>query len=421
MPAVDIFGKLVNKNFKKHPRFTRGLINTGYTIQSYLLKHKPNANFLPSQILLTRASMKYILMPLKRPGRAALVNLFTPCEILHAMDIYPLCAEGYSSYLTGGKCENGFIDESALAGAPDTLCSYHRAMTGAAFSGVMAKPKYIITTSSVCDANINSFRRIAEMFSMNEFFIDVPAGESEDAVRYVERQIKRLVEFLEDGEKRKLDGGRFDAAVKNSNQSLRYYLDFIKELETRYFPSSITLEMFRIFATHILLGTPEAKEYFRLQLSEIKNFKKSDSVRILWSHVLPYYSGSLQNWLDFNPGCQLLLSDMNYDIFEFLSEENPFRSMAKRLILNHFNSKGERKIKNNIAMAKRLKADAAVIFCHWGCKQSNGSAYMLKEAFRENGVPALVLDGDACDRRNSAEEQLKTRLEAFIEMLEAGK
>lgn len=39
-----------------------------------------------------------------------MVNLFAPCEFLHALKIYPMFVEGVSSYLSGTKCEDGFID-----------------------------------------------------------------------------------------------------------------------------------------------------------------------------------------------------------------------------------------------------------------------------------------------------------------------
>ena len=41
-------------------------------------------------------------------------------------------------------------------------------------------------------------------------------------------------------------------------------------------------------------------------------------------------------------------------------------------------------------------------------------------ALRQHGVPMLILDGDALDRRNSHDGQVKTRMEAFFELLEKG-
>ena len=41
----------------------------------------------------------------------------------------------------------------------------------------------------------------------------------------------------------------------------------------------------------------------------------------------------------------------------------------------------------------------------------------IKEVAAQRGIPLLILDGDAIDRRNSHEGQIRTRTEAFIEML----
>ena len=45
---------------------------------------------------------------------------------------------------------------------------------------------------------------------------------------------------------------------------------------------------------------------------------------------------------------------------------------------------------------------------------------LLKEKLQEMDIPMLILDGDGIDRRNSHDGQIKTRLEAFLEMLGAG-
>ena len=37
---------------------------------------------------------------------------------------------------------------------------------------------------------------------------------------------------------------------------------------------------------------------------------------------------------------------------------------------------------------------------------------------REENVPMLILDGDALDRRNSHDGQIKTRLQAFLELID---
>ena len=92
--------------------------------------------------------------------------------------------------------------------------------------------------------------------------------------------------------------------------------------------------------------------------------------------------------------------------------------MARRLVENHFNGRGERRIEKCIRMCSDLEADGAVVFCHWGCKQTAGISVSLKDALEENGFPTLILNGDGCDEDNSSDGQVSTRLNAFIEMLE---
>ena len=43
---------------------------------------------------------------------------------------------------------------------------------------------------------------------------------------------------------------------------------------------------------------------------------------------------------------------------------------------------------------------------------------LLREKLKQEGIPFLVLDGDGMDRANSHDGQIKTRFEAFLEILE---
>ena len=69
-------------------------------------------------------------------------------------------------------------------------------------------------------------------------------------------------------------------------------------------------------------------------------------------------------------------------------------------------------------VAKLTRADGAVIFAHWGCKPTLGAVRLMKDALEAEGLPTLVLDGDACCPANSGDGQIATRMEAFLEMLE---
>ena len=65
----------------------------------------------------------------------------------------------------------------------------------------------------------------------------------------------------------------------------------------------------------------------------------------------------------------------------------------------------------------RYQCRGAIHFSHWGCRQSSGALHTVRTRLRKEGVPLLVLDGDCVDPVNLQMGPLRTRAEAFIEML----
>ena len=108
------------------------------------------------------------------------------------------------------------------------------------------------------------------------------------------------------------------------------------------------------------------------------------------------------------------------DSMEEMDETKPFHALAKKIIRNLYNGSYSHKAEMVGMLAGTLKPDAVIQFCHWGCKQSSGGSLLLKEKMQEMEIPMLILDGDGIDRRNSHDGQIKTRLEAFLEMLDTG-
>ena len=69
-------------------------------------------------------------------------------------------------------------------------------------------------------------------------------------------------------------------------------------------------------------------------------------------------------------------------------------------------------------MARDFRVDGAINPCHWGCRQGTGARGIISEGLKDIGVPVLNLEVDCVDDRNFSEGQLRTRLEAFAEMLD---
>jgi len=96
MNAVNAYLKLVRKNFDK-PIIAYKLIKYGLKVAEKYVSIFPDRRLPESFRTLTRLCFKYIKAPIDNPQNSVWVNVFAPPEFLHAMDIYPLFTEAYSS------------------------------------------------------------------------------------------------------------------------------------------------------------------------------------------------------------------------------------------------------------------------------------------------------------------------------------
>ncbi|MCY6371206.1 2-hydroxyacyl-CoA dehydratase subunit D [Clostridium ganghwense] len=416
MDIIKKYGYAI-KNSMANPETSLNLIKTGLFFEKFRLSKFRNKTLPPSLQYLNKICVQYILEPLQNSHSSALVNLFAPAELLHAMNIYPLFIEAFSSFLSGFTCEDYFIDYATNCGFSETLCSYHKAFLGAINSGLLPKPRFAITSSMICDANISTFKHTSKQYDIPLYVIDIPYEYSKDAEKYVSVQIKEMVNMMEDVMKKSLDENKLKEVIMRENASLIYRKNFYTSLQTKYFPNTLTLEMYKLFASHVAIGREETYTFYKMQAKDIKTFKESKSKKILWVHLLPFYHKLLKNYFNLSEDYQLLTCDFNFDYMDELDYNHPYDALAKKMILNQYNGSFETKAQNILKAAKTLNADGVINFCHWGCKQSTGGTMILKELFKKNNLPFLSIDGDCIDRRNTQDGQIQTRIEAFLEMI----
>jgi benzoyl-CoA reductase/2-hydroxyglutaryl-CoA dehydratase subunit BcrC/BadD/HgdB len=351
-----------------------------------------------------------------------MVNLFFPCELLHAMGIAPQFTEGLACYLNAAGCEQDFLGYAEHAGVPPTLCSYHRVLLGAALSNVMPAPRFVASTSLACDANTSTFRAIAGHYGVPHFALDVPGICTEETIDYVADQLRGAVSGIEETVGEKLNEDRLRAVLRSTNRAMALHREHFRLLTGRYLSGDVTSEMNKIFPTHVLLGTPEAEEYFLLLLEDTRRAAPSRGAkRILWAHTIPYWQDAVRELFNDDGRRQLIGCDLNLDPVEELDEARPYESLARRLLGKMLNGPVENRAGRLLEMARALKADGVIVFCHWGCKQTLGAARLIQERLEREGFAVLVLDGDGCDRKNINAGQMRTRLQAFAEILESGR
>ena len=279
-------------------------------------------------------------------------------------------------------------------------------------------PHYAVTTSLSCDGNLNTFRYLEKKKGVPFTFLDVPYRDDEASVSYLADQLRELAEKLSETFGVRFSEEKLRETIRIENETRKELFRFFELQNTYYYPGEIISQLYLMMGTHLLIGTQEFLDLIRFMVEDIQTYPKFEGKRILWIHLLPFYQETLKKYFNGSKEYQITAGDIVIDYMEEMDPEKPFESLAKKIIRNLYNGSCSRKADMVGELADRLKPDALIHFCHWGCKQASGGSLILKDRMKEKGIPTLILDGDGIDKRNSHDGQIKTRLEAFLELLE---
>jgi len=421
MNLVETYGNIIKKYAPAHPTAAFRMIKAGLYLERFRTKHLADKKIPGAYRYLNTYAVDYVLQALRHPQSTVWANIFAPVEILQCFDLRCLSVECLSSFLSGFRIEDYFLDFAEEEGIASTLCSYHKTFIGASDSGIVPPAAFSLTTSTICDGNINTFRYLSENCGVDNFLLDIPMDNSEEAIEYVIAQLKDLISTLEKTFHKSFSPARLTEVIKRENASKELYEKCLVLLRDKAYPSTLTLQMYMLFATHLNIGEPEILTFFEKMHEELLAAPAFDGINILWVHLLPWYQETLQEYFNLTDDCQIQAIEMNLDYRQPLDPDDPLRSLALKMINNAYTRSYDRKVDLVCDLADELQPDGVINFCHWGCKQSSGGVMRLKERMQEKDLPLLILDGDGMDRRNSHNEQIRTRWEAFHELLKTRK
>ena len=418
MKIIETFGNKIGELCDTDPEQARRLLKFGWQASNLKLKYFADKRLLPADRYLAQMMMDMMIQPLKYPEQSAMVSIFTPCELLQEVGLYPYNVEAFSCYLNGTHAEQAFLKHTESTGVSESLCSYHRTFIGAAERGLLPKPKCIVYTNLTCDANLLTFRHLAEFYQVPSFFIDVPVTPSEENVVYVAEQLKELASFLEELTGKAIQKDMLRERIRRGQRTKENFELYQSKRADRYIPTDLVAPLYGAITNNVLLGTEEEERYTQMLLSDVKTAELKKGLHLYWMHTVPFWSEAIRTELLFNERAQSVGCELAQVFHEPVSPEKPYEAMARRLVYHSMNGEGNRRIENGIRCAKKAGADGAIWFNHWGCKRTLGLAELARKKFEEASLPLLILENDGCDRSHGGEGQMATRLGAFLEMLE---
>jgi benzoyl-CoA reductase/2-hydroxyglutaryl-CoA dehydratase subunit BcrC/BadD/HgdB len=357
--------------------------------------------------------------------RVAWCGVLTPFDLLRALGVTSCFVEFVGAMLasTGGVAP--MLEEAEQAGITRDGCGYHRAVLGAERLGLMPVPDFLIGTTTPCSGGLAVLETLAHRFRKDLFVIHVPHGRDEEAVRYLAGQLRALVDFVEAHTGEPLDLARLRAVVERTNRARSVLLETYAL--ARSVPSPLRSRDLVNFGIVIplLLGTEAAVEVALAYRDELKRTVAAgasgvpgEEVRLLWLQNRIQFRSPLEDLL-VEQHAAVVIDELNDITWEPVDPDDPFLGMARRALSVPLTGSVEYRVRNLQRLAREYRVQGAINPCHWGCRQGTGARGLVEAGLEAVGVPVLNLEVDCVDPRNFSPGQLRTRIQAFVEMLAA--
>ncbi len=346
----------------------------------------------------------------------AWANLFFPVELLMAFDLHPVSAEGLAGTFASMLIEDTAIAKAESYGISRNMCTFHRASLGISILKIFPKPLFVATTNVLCDGNIPTFYTHSKLHNVDFFLLDVPRQDTASNKEYILRQLESIVVEIERILKKRFQLKKLAQILQIEREAH----DILREMYPRLCEEPIAMKLYQhvnvLYSLHInpSIAILKAAKSLLRDYPKYKNSKK----RLLWLYLTPYYDNELYELFSEDFEFVIATSELEWDWLEWkIDTQRPLETLADKLLKNYETGSLEKRIQLIKKLVLDFKVDGVIQFNHWGCKQSSGSVFLIKDELEKLNVPFLPLDGDCVDHTNQSAAQYKTRVGAFMEMI----
>lgn len=358
-------------------------------------------------------------------NKVAWCGINAPFDLLNAMGITTCFVEFIGAMLASSGIVGSFIEESDHIGYSSDSCSYHRAVMGAAVKGLMPVPEFLIGTTNPCSGGLAVLENLAGQFNKKMVTLHIPQDESRNHVAYLADQMRDLVRFISGLTGISLEPQRLKTAIENTNETRRLIAEVYDLAKKKPSPaSSKDLGNFGIVMA-LFLGTEAAvkiaeayRDEFKKRVDKGEAGVPGEKFRLLWIQNRIQFKHPLETLLSNDYKASIVIDELNDITWDPIDPDHIYEGMARRSISIPFNGTIENRVDHLKKLAQEYKIDGAINPCNWGCRQGTGARGLIENGLKEIGVPVLNLEVDCIDSRKFTEGQFRTRIEAFVEMMD---
>ncbi|MEZ4585435.1 MAG: 2-hydroxyacyl-CoA dehydratase family protein [Gemmatimonadales bacterium] len=362
-----------------------------------------------------------------------------PAELLRALGFQVFFPENHAAMLGAARQANRVMPLAHAMGYSQDICSYLTTDIGAfrldesplASYGLRGVPR-----ADILVFNTNQCRDVRDWFEYYGRHWQAPVvgirspryldEVREDDVDGVARQIEAIIPPLEAVAGRRLDAAALAETVRLSRRLSDLWGACLDTAAHRPAPLTFFDSTIHMGPAVVLRGAVEACTYYELLLAELEQRTLAGQAAIPDEALRVYWDG-MPIW-----GRLRALSELfaefrtnvvastycNSWVFSALDPDDPVHSMA-RSSLELFIVRSEQPKEEYLErMVQRYQVDGLIFHDCRTCPNNSNTRYGMPQRMTERlGLPTLVLDGDVNDLRCFSDEQARTNVEGFVELL----
>jgi len=379
--------------------------------------------------------------------KSAWITSSLPVELLWGLDIFPLHPENNACVSGARRISLDLIEYAESLGYSRDVCSYMKTNVGAydkkisILMGGISKPDFLVTSGSICDTHVKWFQTQARRMSVPIFVFDVPhiVNHTSESTKkryreYIVEQTYDFFDFVEDTVGKKMNEKYM---LKTWNKSTRLSDLWQKIYEHRKnipTPVGYADTLGDIFPLVLLPGITKGIKYFEELLEEVEEYvalgkgilpKEEEKYRLMFEGIPMWYQIKFFHQL-MNYGAIVTYEPYT---FSFGSArpyvdnlEEGLNIMADHMMYQPYFYNLSDRIAYFKDVIKKYHIDGVLLHENMSCRPSCTGMYDLKQKIQQDlGIPVLLFTCDMNDPRAYAKEQMQTRIESFMEILEQSK
>ena len=316
---------------------------------------------------------------------------------------------------------------------PEHICVLNRFPAGLSLSGDTVIPDIMLyPAANPCDAGLISYSSLEHHFKDLPFFcVDIPPNTDDRTRKYVGKQLREMVSFIEEKVGLKMDMDELREKIRFSNRGLEIHRKLLEYQKIVPCPTPSLAHLMHGYTNMGVPGVSEVVEWFERQdawltekVQKGEGAVPEEKVRLAWIANNIDFDLSIYDWLETEYGAVSVacgMSLLNTDpIDPEAGEEEIFEGLATRTMTYPMPMFGrvqvDAYINRCVEIVNEYKADAVVFAGNVGCKYHWTTAKLVKDRLTDAlDKPVLTFELSPWDSRITSSEGIKAKFDQFFD------